>query len=381
MKRKDIIPFINPRFTLLDKLRALKSINSGWLVAGKYTEEFEKSFQSYLGGGPATFTSSCTAALEVALLLSNLEPGDEVITTPLSYVATSNVILTHGLQLKFVDVDIETGLLNPNDVEKHISPKTRAIIVVHLHGQMVDMVGFRKLADKHRLKIIEDAAHCIEGSRDGIRPGEYGDFAAFSFHAAKNITSGQGGAITTSSGEEMRAKKLRRDGVHNNEFDVRVMDDFGGKFDATDFQAALLIGQLQRIDKLHKARMQHRHFYEDFCSRNNIYAVKTLTGVKHAAHMFVIHVSPDNRNMIRNKLLQNGIRTSIHYNPIHLEPYYAQRFGFRKGDFPNAEFLGFSSITLPLYANLLPVHRKQVERAILLSIEEKDKVHPNQSIL
>jgi dTDP-4-amino-4,6-dideoxygalactose transaminase len=374
------VPFINPRIQMLDKVRALNSINSGWLVAGKYTKSFEKSFQSYLCSGPATFTSSCTSALEIALLLANLKPGDEVITTPLSYVATSNVIISHGLSLKFVDVDIKTGLLTPEMVERNITEKTRAVIVVHLHGQMSDMRGFKLLANKYNLRIIEDAAHCIEGSRDGIRPGQYGDFTAFSFHAAKNITSGQGGALVSGELDEARAKKLRRDGVYNNEYDIRVMDDFGGKFDATDFQAALLIGQLRRIDKQHRNRVLMRQKYSDFCASNEIYSVETLEGVVHAAHMFVINILPKRRNEIRSELLKRGIRTSVHYNPIHLEPYYQERFGFKHGDFPNAEFLGFSSITLPLFSSLTTKEVNHVKQALLEVITETDKINPMKLI-
>ena len=213
MPKKSFIPFIDPRFSKKDLKLATKSLKSGWLAAGKYTEIFETSFEKYLGHKKAIFTSSCTSSLEIALILADLKPGDEVITTPLSYVATSNVVLSHKLSLKFVDVDLNTGLLTPDSVRRQISSKTKAIIVVHLHGQMVDMLGFQKLASEFDLKIIEDSAHCIEGQRDGVRPGELSFAAAFSFHAAKNLTSGQGGALLVDPRMVSRDILIRRVGV------------------------------------------------------------------------------------------------------------------------------------------------------------------------
>ena len=327
-------------------------MKSGWLAAGKYTKLFEQKFSDFFGYKKAVFTSSCTASLEIALMLANLERGDEVITTPLSYVATSNVILTLGLKVKFVDVDVRTGLLDPENVEKSLSSKTRAVIVVHLHGQMVDMIGFNKLAKKYDLKIIEDAAHCVEGERDGVRPGQLSFAAAFSFHAAKNLTSGQGGALLVDENFVDRAFLLRRDGVRNNEFDIRVMEDFGGKFDATDFQAALLVNQIDRIDKLHLRRHLILRRYQEICKHYKIEFFTSLVNIKHAAHMFVVNVNPEQRNLIRSELKSKGIMTSVHYNPIHLEPYYVKLFNLKRGDFPNSEKLGFSSVTLPLYPSL-----------------------------
>lgn len=346
------IPFIKPRIRGIDYLRAAKSINSGWLTHGPYTKKFEELLESRYIDKSALFTASCTASLEMALILLDLQPGDEVITTPMSWVATSNVVLHNGLEVKFVDVDVRTGLLRAEDVEKAISKRTKAIIVVHLHGQMVDMAKFANLASKYNLKIIEDSAHCLEGSRDGIRPGQLSFAAAFSFHAAKNITSGQGGAIVTSQDLKDQALMCRRDGVKNNHLDIRVMERWGGKYDSTDYQAALLIGQLKRVDKQHSIRLKNHIIYQEFFTKHGIRFPQTENGVIHAAHMMVIHVDKDKRNAIRRHLLENRIRTSVHYPAIHLEPYYQKRFGYQLGDFPNAEELGLTAITLPMYANL-----------------------------
>jgi dTDP-4-amino-4,6-dideoxygalactose transaminase len=317
----------------------VKSVESGWLVRGKYTDEFERKLSKFLGKD-AFMTSSCTASLHMSLILAGVKKGDEVITTPLSWVSTANSILYCQAKPVFVDTD-ENGLIDIDKIEDKISTKTSAIIPVHIYGQMVDMKKLRRLADMYNLPIIEDAAHALEAERDGIKPGQLGFSACFSFHAAKNITSGQGGAIVTHNIE--RCKTLVRDGVENID-GKRVMTDFGYKYDLTDFQAALLIGQLDRIEKSHAKRLEVFKRYEDGLR----WYVKFPQRIgKHACHMFTIRV--ENRDQIRKRLLDKGIETSIHYSPIHLEPYY-QKIGFKKGSLPIAERLGEQIITLPTYA-------------------------------
>jgi dTDP-4-amino-4,6-dideoxygalactose transaminase len=357
--KKSEIPFIKPRIRAVDYFRAIRSINSGWLTHGPYTKRFEDLLSSRYDTKSAIFTASCTASLEMALILADLQPGDEVITTPMSWVATSNVILHNSSHVVFVDVDVNTGLLRAEDVEKAITHRTKAIIVVHLHGQMVDMEKFSRLGRKYNIKIIEDSAHCLEGSRNGIKPGQLGFAAAFSFHAAKNITSGQGGALLIANSLGDQALLCRRDGVKNNDQDIRVMETWGGKYDSTDFQAALLIGQLKRVDKQHSNRLRNLQIYQEYFTKNGIRFPLTESGVFHAAHMMVIHVDKDKRNLIRERLSEDQVKTSVHYPAIHLEPYYQKKFGYQLGDFPNAEDLGFSAISLPMYATLT---EKQVRR-------------------
>lgn len=329
------VEFLKPGITACDIRRASESIKSGWLVHGKYTKEFETLLDKFLGN--TTFmTASCTASLHMSLLMLGVGKGDEVITTPLSWVATANVILYTGAKVVFADVDPETGILDPNEAKKKITKRTKAIIVVHLYGQMADMREFSKLG----VPIIEDAAHALEAKRDGIKPGQLGT-ACFSFHAAKNITCGQGGALTTNNKE--KCKLLVRDGVTNLN-GKRVMVDFGYKYDSTDFQAALLIGQLQRIKKSHDKRLQVYRRYEDAFTGVIEYPVRRG---KHACHMFVIWVP--NRDEVRAKLEAKGIQTSIHYTPIHKEPWY-QANGFKNVHLPIAEKMGEEIITLPTYA-------------------------------
>jgi len=339
------IPFLRPNITDSDINRMVKSIKTGWLVHGEYTHAFEQELDKFLGN-TSFMTASCTAALHMALILAGVKKGDEVITTPMSWVSTANVILYCGAKVVFADVDPLTGILDINEVKKKITPKTKAIIVVHLYGQMADMKAYSKLG----IPVIEDAAHALEARRDFIRPGQLGT-ACLSFHAAKNITCGQGGAIITK--EKERCKLLVRDGVKNID-GKRVMLDWGYKYDGTDFQAALLIGQIKRINKSHAKRLKVYERYENAFRGKIDFPQRTGT---HAAHMFVIWVS--NRDAIRRRLAEKGIETSIHYLPIHKEPWY-QKHGYKNVSLPVAEKMGSDIITLPTY----PMTKKEQDYVI-----------------
>jgi dTDP-4-amino-4,6-dideoxygalactose transaminase len=359
------IQFLEPLITEEDVESAVKALRSGWLVGGNETTNFEIKFAAYLGVKGAVFTSSCTAALHLSLILAGVSRGDEVITTPLSYVATSNAILYCGATPVFVDVDARTGLMDPQAVSKAITRRTRAILPVHLYGQMVDMKSLSSIARRHGIPIVEDAAHAIEAEREGVRAGARGLAACFSFHVAKNITSGQGGCIASNSGRlARRAVALRRDGVRN-EGDQRIMRDLGYKYQGTEFQAALLSRQLERIDEQWKVRRRLWDYYaERFEMVEGVAFPQTVEQGKHACHMFVIWVDPRRRDGMRKALASAGIETSIHYNPIHLEPYYRKTFGYRKGDFPVAERLGFSTITLPLHLKLAKTQQEYVVETV-----------------
>jgi dTDP-4-amino-4,6-dideoxygalactose transaminase len=286
-------------------------------------------------------TSSCTASLHLALILAGVQEGDEVITTPMSWVSTANVILYMRATPVFVDVERETGLIDIDKIEEKITNRTKAIIAVHLYGQMCDMKRLSKLGKKYGIKIIEDAAHALEAERDGIKPGQLSFAACFSFHAAKNLTSGQGGAIVTKNIE--KCKLLIRDGVKMID-DKRRMVDFGYKYDLTDFQVALLEGQLDRINETHVGRVK---VFQDYSKRLISRHPKWVGNSIHACHLFVIWVK--NRDEIRKKLLEKGIQTSIHYQPIHQEPYYRKFIDYK---LPLAEKMGREVISLPTYPDL-----------------------------
>ncbi|MDB5237307.1 MAG: hypothetical protein JWL88_409 [Parcubacteria group bacterium] len=360
------VPFLDPHITPQDLRELVASVKSGWLAQGPYTKAFEAELAEYLGAPHAVMTSSATAALHMALILAGIEEGDEVITTPLSWVASSNVILYQRAKVVFADVDPETGILDPKEAEKKITSKTKAILLVHIYGQMADMKEYGRISEQYKIPIIEDTAHALEARKDGIKPGQYG-FAALSFHAAKNITSGQGGALIVHTQEQAEAAKLlRRDGVRNTPEGKRRMFMLGYKYDAPDFSAALLMHQLRRIEKQHAARVRvYKRYEKGFLKVPGISFPKVAKGAVHSGHMFIVWVDPAKRDALRDALSEKGVQTSIHYDPIHLEPYYRETFGFKEGDFPVAERLGAATITLPTYSKLTKAQQYYVIESLV----------------
>ena len=348
------IPFLNPGVKPQDIRNVVKALKSGWLASGPELKRFEEDFAKYTGLPHVIVNSSATAALHIALMAAGIGPGDEVITTPLTYWATSNVILYVGAKPVFVDVEPDTGLISIAEVKKAITKRTKAIIPIHLYGQMVDMQGLSSLARKHRLVIIEDACHAIEARRDGIRPGEKSYAACYSFHAAKNITAGEGGAVAVHNKKDARIVQMLTDSGTDRSSGTRHMAILGYKYSFTNAQAALLIGQLERIDKSWAKRKSiYNRYVSSLKNVTGISLIQQVPHSKHAYHMFTIIVDPARRDVIRSKLKEAGIYADIHYNPVHLEPYY-RRLGYKPGMFPNAERIGFGTITLPLYTRLTP---------------------------
>ncbi len=339
----------------------VRVLNSLFLTTGEAVDEFEKKFSQYLGCKYTVGVTSCTAALHLSLLAYGVGAGDEVITTPMTFIATANSIIQAGAKPVFVDVEPETGNINANLIADAITPKTKAILPVHLYGQMCDMKKIREIADKHRLVVIEDAAHAIEAKRDGIRVGELGDTACFSFYATKNITSGEGGAISTNSKEvAQKLKKLRLHGMSEgayNRYAKRYehwdMEILGWKCNMGNIQAALLLNQLENIEKYWQRREEICQRYENaFESNPQITCLEVLPNSKSARHMFTILVPAERRDIILWQIQERGVGVAVHYRPIHLLTYYRQTYGYEKGMFPAAERIGDCTITLPLYPKL-----------------------------
>jgi len=341
--------------------KVVEVLHSIFLTTGQVVYEFEDKFSHYLGCQHTIGLTSCTAALHLALLAYDIGPGDEVITTPMSFIATANAILHVGAKPVFVDVDPETGNINAELIEAAITPCTKAIMPVHLYGQMCDMKRLKAIADEHRLKVIEDCAHCIEGERDDIRPGQLSDAACFSFYATKNITSGEGGAVSTNNSDV--ADKLRRLRLHGmtkgaeerygGKYQHWDMDILGWKYNMDNIQAALLLNQLERIEELMKRRQEICRRYE--MALKNIDGLsfpRVLPNSKSARHLFTIWLDPNKRDSILWKLQENGVGVAVNFRSIHLMKYYKDTFGFEEGMFPAAERIGKSTISLPLYPKL-----------------------------
>lgn len=355
------VEFLKHNIEKEDIERAISVLHSIFLTTGDVVVEFEGDFSSYLGMRHTVGVTSCTAALHLSLLAYSIGPGDEVITTPMSFCATANSIIHVGARPVFVDVEEETGNINVELIERAITEKTKAIIPVHLYGQMCDMKGIRKIADRYKLKVIEDAAHAIEAERDGVRVGHLSDAACFSFYATKNITSGEGGAICTNSQERADLfKMMRLHGIDKSAIDRYTkryqhwdMPVLGWKYNMDNIQASLLIGQLRRIDELWWKRDNLWRLYEEeFHNVKGVRILKTVPHSRHARHMFTILVEPDNRDSILWFLQERGIGVAVNYRPIHLLKYYRKTFGYKEGDFPVAEDIGRRTISLPLYPKL-----------------------------
>lgn len=347
---------------------AQKVLRSLFLTTGKSVEEFEKDLAKYLGTEYSVGLMSCTAALHLALLAAGVGHGDEVITTPMSFVATANVILMTGATPVFVDVEPETGNIDAALIEKAITKKTKAILPVHLFGQMVDMKKILAIAKKHKLPVIEDAAHALESRRDGMRPGTNSFAACFSFYATKGITSGEGGALATNSRDVSRLiRQLRSHGItaelaQRERTGVKTydVDVTGWKANMNNIQAALLIPQLKNVEPVWKKRAAVAARY-----RKGFVGVldmpKTLPGVKHGHHLFPIWIDPKKRDKVLEYLIEHSVGAVINYPPIHLFSLYRKKFGFKNGDFPIAENIAARTISLPLYSKLKD---KEVEYVI-----------------
>lgn len=355
------VEFFKHNVSEKDITRVKNILNDAFLTTGKEVKKFEEMFASYLGAKHCVGLTSCTAAIHLSLLAHDIGPGDEVITTPMTFIATSNTILYTGASHVFIDVEPETGLMDANKIEAAITPKTKAIIPVHLYGQMCDMKTIREIANNYNLVVIEDCAHAIEARRDGIKPGQLGDIACFSFYATKNITSGEGGAITTNSNSlAEKVKLLRMHGMsasasdrYRSNYRHWDMDLLGWKYNMSNIQAALLIEQLLRIDDLLKKREDICKRYENsFAEIKNINLPKLYTNSRSARHLFTVWTNPEKRDQILDQLQNNGIGVAVNYRAIHLLKFYRENFDYKEGMFQNAECIGNSTISIPLYPKL-----------------------------
>jgi dTDP-4-amino-4,6-dideoxygalactose transaminase len=357
-------------------------LTSVFLTTGSVVAEFEAQFTDYLGCNHTVGVTSGTAALHLSHLACGIGPGDEVITTPMSFIATANSILHAGADPVFVDVEPETGNIDADLIEEAVTEKTKAILPVHLYGQMADMKHIKDIAEKYGLAIIEDAAHCIEGKRDGIRPAQLSHAACFSFYATKNITSGEGGAVSTN--HKSIAEKLQRLRLHGidktaaerytKKYQHYDMTLLGWKYNMDNIQAGLLLNQLDLIAQRLQQRESLCGIYENaFASMERIDFPKVLPQSRSARHMFTIWVDPGRRDEIMWRLQEQGIGVAINFRPIHLMEYYRQRYGFKPGMFPNAEHIGARTITLPLYPQLSQVEIEYVIEGVKKAVDFQNR--------
>ncbi|HEY3028088.1 MAG TPA: DegT/DnrJ/EryC1/StrS family aminotransferase [Pyrinomonadaceae bacterium] len=350
------------------------------LTTGEWVARFERTFSDYLGVRHAIAVTSCTGALHLSLVALGIGPGDEVITTPMTFIATATAIMEAGARPVFVDVEPQTGNLDASLIEAAITEHTRAIIPIHLYGQMCDMKAVRKIADSYGLAVIEDAAHCVEGSRDGIRTGQLGDTACYSFYATKNLTCGEGGAVVTN--DDSLAEKLRLLRLHgmNKNADDRHREGYkhwdmtmlGWKYNMDNIQAAMLLPQMDRLEENWRKRQALAHYYEQrLWDIPDLTRPKSLPGVEHSWHLFPVWIGAGRRDEVIQKLQDRGISVMVNYRAIHMLTYFRETFGFRAGDFPVAERLGDANLSLPLYPNMPTEHADIVAEALAQILESR----------
>ena len=375
------LPFTRP--TIDDETIAgvCEVLRSGWITSGPQVKAFEAKLSEYCGGRPVRVFNSGTCTMEIALRIAGIGPGDEVITTPLSWVATSNVILDVGARPVFVDIDPVTRNIDLNLVEKAITPATRAIIPVDLAGLPVDRDRLHALAKKHQLRVIEDAAQSLGSTWRGRRIGAGGDFVSFSFHANKNITTIEGGCLVLNDEREVRlAEQYRLQGVVKTGLDGMDVELVGGKFNLTDVAARVGLGQLPHIEAFTaKRRALARIYFEQFESLQAAalgLRLPVADFVQSNWHMFQVILPEYPGSLTRAEVMAQlhavGIGAGVHYPAIHLFSLY-RKLGWKEGDFPHAEIAGRNILTLPLFPTMTAEDAVRVARALIKILQTQSK--------
>jgi len=340
-------------------------LRSGWLSTGPRVRAFEEAFAAYVGAPHAVAVNSCTAALHLSLLVSGIGPGDEVITTPLTFCATANTIVHVGATPRFADIDPNTWNLDPAAAEDAVTNRTRAVIPVHYAGRPVDAHAFRRLADTRGLTLIDDAAHCVEGRSAAGKVGATADLTCFSFYATKNLTTGEGGMLTTAN--EAWASAARVASLHGMSRDAWARYAPGGsahydvivpgfKYNMPDLMAAIGLQQLAALEaRLVRREAIWRRYDEAFADLPLTRPAPIPAGERHARHLYTVLVDQASgweRDALAQALGRSGVSTSIHFGALHLFSYYAERYGYRPGMFPVAERVSSTTLSLPLSAAL-----------------------------
>jgi dTDP-4-amino-4,6-dideoxygalactose transaminase len=360
------LPFSRPSIDEATIAAVADVLRSGWLTSGPKVQAFEAQLSEYFGGRPVRTFNSGTCTMEIALRIAGIGPGDEVITTPISWVATSNVIIEVGATPVFADIDPITRNIDLDKLEAAITPRTKAIIPVYLAGLPVDMDRLYAIAKKHGLRVVEDAAQALGSSWHGKRIGAFGDFVSFSFQANKNVTTSEGGCLVLNNADEAKlAEKYRLQGVTRSGFDGIEVDVLGGKFNMTDIAATIGLGQFAHLDAITaKRRALAKHYFarfgSDFEKRSG--AQLPVADFENSNwHLFQL-VLPERitRATFMAKMMEKNIGVGYHYAPIHLFKLYRER-GFREGMFPVAERVGRQIVTLPMFSAMT---ESDVERAV-----------------
>lgn len=378
--RDTFVPFGVPCLGEEEIEEVVNTLRSGWIGTGPKTEQFEQEFAAYVGCKHAIAVNSCTAGLHLSLLAIGVGPGDEVITTPLTFAATANVIEHCGARPVFVDIDPITLNIDPARIEAAITERTRAIIPVHFGGLACEMDHIRQIAARHRLTVIEDAAHAIGARYQGRMVGSIGDLASFSFYPNKNMTTIEGGMITTQHDEWARMlgiyrlHGLSRDAWKRYSTRRLMLSDAilpGYKYNMTDVQASLGLHQLRKLESFLIVRETYAGLFDEAFAGIKGVSLQPRPGNgenRHGLHLYVLLLDLDRfrvgRNEIIDALLAENIGAALHYRALHTHPFYRSKYNYQPQDFPNAYRVGESILSLPLSPKMTHSDVKDVIRAV-----------------
>ena len=357
--REALLPYGRQTLTEADVAAATEVLRSDWLTTGPKVAEFEEAIADYVDARHGVSFSSGTAALHAAVLAAGLKPGDEAITTPLTFCATANAALYGGGTPVFADVRDETLTIDPKEVERRITPRTKALLPVDYAGQPADLDALLALADRHELLVIEDAAHALGAKYRSRMVGSISHMSVFSFHAVKHLTTGEGGMVTTNNSNF--AQRLREVRNHGIDSDARTrqaaghwhyeMATLGFNYRLTDIACALGLSQLPRLSaNLARRRAIAARYGKALATVPSLTLPIVAADVTSAWHLYPVRVDASiDRAEVFNALRAEGLGVNVHYIPVHLHPYYRSRFGYRGGEFPIAETASGRLISLPMF--------------------------------
>jgi dTDP-4-amino-4,6-dideoxygalactose transaminase len=375
--RKEFMTYGSPAIGEEEIAEVLDTIRSGWLGTGPKTERFEREFAKYFNVKHCAAVSSCTAALHLAMLAAGLKKGDEVIVPAMTFCATANAVIHAGATPVFADIELPGMTIDPADVKRKITKRTKAILPVHFYGRPADMDALGALARRHRLVLIGDAAHAIEARYHGKTISEVCDITCFSFYITKNLTTVEGGMVATGRGAWAdRIKVLALHGMSKDAW-ARYSDkgfrhyevvSAGFKYNMTDLQASFGLHQLRRLEQnLARREAIWQRYNHALAGLPLVLPADPAPDTRHARHIYAVRVtadSPLDRDELMDELYKRNIGTGVHYTALHLHRYFRKTYGYKKGDFPNAEKVGAATLSLPLSPRLTDEDVKDVIEAV-----------------
>jgi dTDP-4-amino-4,6-dideoxygalactose transaminase len=393
MSENNYIPFHRPCLGEEESEAVQKVLASGWLTTGPVAHEFEKQFAAYVGSEYAIAVNSCTAALQLALDAIGLQRDDEVLVPSYTFTASAEIVTYFGARPVLCDSVAGGFNIDPVDAERHITNKTRAIIPVHIAGEVCRLDAIHHLARRHGLRVIEDAAHALPVSYKGGRVGSISELTAFSFYTTKTITTGEGGMLTTNDKRcAERATMMRLHGIGRDAWKRYArsgswfyeVHEAGYKMNLPDILAAIGLAQLNKCDRFLAARQETAAYYQEKLGgiEELLLPPSGSNLAEHSWHLFILRLRSDLLNISREEFIEElkalGIGTSVHFIPLHRHPYYVRQYGCRNTDFPNADDSYSRCLSLPIFPGLTDSERRRIVDAVVHLVEKhrKAKIEP-----